>query len=150
MILTLNDKERETNDTDPHNIINIIIIMSSCYHCRPPGALARFTMLRHELRQENPDLAEMVEKTRTHALDGEGVETVSTPVLYTCTVHLYCTLLFINRFCDPGGVHRGQDGAAASLYQAGRQATPASKKGIRILENKHFNDSCELLRFRLP
>ena len=69
---------------------------------------------------------------------------------YTCTVHLYCTLLFINRFCDPGGVHRGQDGAAASLYQAGRQATPASKKGIRILENKHFNDSCELLRFRLP
>ena len=43
---------------------------------RPPGALARFTMLRHELRQENPDLAEMVEKTRTHALDGEGVNTV--------------------------------------------------------------------------
>ena len=33
-------------------------------------------MLKHKLRQENPDLAEMVEKTRSHALDGEGVDTV--------------------------------------------------------------------------
>ena len=33
-------------------------------------------MLKHELRKENPELAEMVEKTRTHALDGEGVNTV--------------------------------------------------------------------------
>ena len=47
-----------------------------CPHYRPPGSLARFTMLKHKLRQENPDLAEMVEKTRTHALDGEGVDTV--------------------------------------------------------------------------
>ena len=45
-------------------------------HGRPPGALARYTMLKHKLRQENPDLAEMVEKTRSHALDGEGVDTV--------------------------------------------------------------------------
>ena len=72
--------------------------MSLCHH-RPPGALARFTMLRHELRQENPDLAEMVEKTRTHALDGEGVETVSTPVLYR--VHLYCTLYICNVYSTP-------------------------------------------------
>ena len=47
-----------------------------CPHYRPPGSLARFTMLKHKLRQENPDLAEMVEKTRSHALDGEGVNTV--------------------------------------------------------------------------
>ena len=58
--------------------IPTIMILSSpfCPHYRPPGPLARFTMLKHELRQENPDLAEMVEKTRTHALDGEGVDTV--------------------------------------------------------------------------
>ena len=44
--------------------------------CRPPGSVARYRMLKHELRQENPDLAAMVQKTRRRQLEHEGVATV--------------------------------------------------------------------------
>ena len=43
---------------------------------RPPGSVARYRMLKHELRQENPDLAAMVQKTRRRQLEHEGVATV--------------------------------------------------------------------------
>ena len=46
-----------------------------CIH-RPPGSVARYRMLKHELRQENPDLAAMVQKTRRRQLEHEGVATV--------------------------------------------------------------------------
>ena len=38
--------------------------------------MARYRMLKHELRQENPDLAAMVQKTRRRQLEHEGVATV--------------------------------------------------------------------------
>ena len=46
------------------------------YTRRPPGSVARYRMLKHELRQENPDLAAMVQKTRRRQLEHEGVATV--------------------------------------------------------------------------
>ena len=44
--------------------------------CRYPGSIAKFKMLRHDLVPENPELAEMAERSRTRKLDGDGVRSV--------------------------------------------------------------------------
>ena len=53
-----------------------LLKVSSYVLCRYPGSIAKFRMLRHDLVPENPELAEMAERSRSRQLDGDGVHTV--------------------------------------------------------------------------
>ena len=50
--------------------------VTNCSLRRPPGRIARFRMLKHDLVQQNPELRELNEMSKDNKLENDGVDSL--------------------------------------------------------------------------